>query len=311
MKRVHLDPHPCRSLFACVGAHLCFCPCFSHVVLLRAAWAVSNSLERKWVWACFGHSQLLTSKIIQPATKISVRHYDILPTSTTFSACFVTSYSPGTFFGKIWVSFRYRVLLSFGAGSIFASHMRARLPPKQTQCPHHKTRKHAQTKTYLFLWVPYRFRRFHATHPMHTQRDRFSTISHLNDDILWYITLLGGRRFLPQAPRSYPIPMAHRVTPGKPEVTPGTKSYWHTGTTPSLVWQTKHVKCVRAIANFIFNTISFGDKTMLKVGNRHWHTRIDSKTAAFHPNVKSNQFCSTRPVFLSWLWTWIRLFSVL
>ena len=46
---------------------------------------------------------------------------------------------------------------------------------------------------------------------------------------------------------------------------------------------------------------------MLKVGNRHWHTRIDSKTAAFHPNEKSNQFCSTRPVFLSWLWTWIRL----
>ena len=51
--------------------------------------------------------------------------------------------------------------------------------------------------------------------------------------------VLGRRRFLPQAPRSYPIPMAHRVTPGKPEVTPGTKSYWHTGTTPSLVWQTK------------------------------------------------------------------------
>ena len=50
--------------------------------------------------------------------------------------------------------------------------------------------------------------------------------------------MLGGRRFLPQAPRSYPIPMAHRVTPGKPEVTPGTKSYWHTVTTPSLVWQT-------------------------------------------------------------------------
>ena len=53
------------------------------------------------------------------------------------------------------------------------------------------------------------------------------------------LIILGGRRFLPQAPRSYPIPMAHRVTPGKPEVTPGTKSYWHTGTTPSLVWQTK------------------------------------------------------------------------
>ena len=39
-------------------------------------------------------------------------------------------------------------------------------------------------------------------------------------------------------------------------------------------------------------------------------TAIDSKTAAFHPNEKSNQFCSTRPVFLSWLWTWIRLISV-
>ena len=52
--------------------------------------------------------------------------------------------------------------------------------------------------------------------------------------------LPGGRCFLPQAPRSYPIPMAHRVTPVQPEVTPGTKSYWHTGTTPSLVWQTKY-----------------------------------------------------------------------
>ena len=30
--------------------------------------------------------------------------------------------------------------------------------------------------------------------------------------------VLGGRCFLPQAPRSYPIPMAHRVTPGHPEV---------------------------------------------------------------------------------------------
>ena len=104
---------------------------------------------------------------------------------------------------------------------------------------------------------------------------------------------LGGRCFLPQAPRSYPIPMAHRVTPGHPEVTPGTKSYWHTSTTPPLVWQTKYVKCVRAIANHIFNTISFGDETMLKVGNRHWHTRIDSKTAAFHPNEKSNQHRSS------------------
>ena len=125
-----------------------------------------------------------------------------------------------------------------------------------------------------------------------------------------YWLVLGRRCFLPQAPRSYPIPMTHRVTPGHPEVTPGTKSYWHTSTTPPLVWQTKYVKCVCAIATRIFNTISFGDKNKLKVGNRHWHTRIDSKTAAFHPNEKSNQFCSTRPILLSWLWTWIRLISV-
>ena len=98
--------------------------------------------------------------------------------------------------------------------------------------------------------------------------------------------------------------------PRHPEVTPGTKSYWHTGTTQSLVWQTKCLKCVRAIANHIFNTISVGNKTMSKVSSRHWHTRIDSKTAAFYPNEKSNQFCSTRPVSLSCLWTWIRLISV-
>ena len=61
----------------------------------------------------------------------------------------------------------------------------------------------------------------------------------------------GGRCFLPQAPRSYPIPMAHRVTPGHPEVTPGTKSYWHTSTTPPLVWQAKYVKCFRAIMNHV------------------------------------------------------------
>ena len=116
---------------------------------------------------------------------------------------------------------------------------------------------------------------------------------------LWPVprkSVLGGRCFLP---------------PWHPEVTP---SQWHTGLPQairkSLVWQTKYFKCVRAIANHIFNTIFFGDKTMLKVGNRHWYTRIDSKTAAFHSNEKSNQFCSTRPVILSWLWTWIRLISV-
>ena len=51
----------------------------------------------------------------------------------------------------------------------------------------------------------------------------------------------------PRHPEVTPFPMAHRVTPGQPEVTPGTKSYWHTGTTSSLVWQTKYLKCVPVI----------------------------------------------------------------
>ena len=48
---------------------------------------------------------------------------------------------------------------------------------------------------------------------------------------------------------------------------------------------------------------------MLKVGNRHWHTRIDSKTAAFHPNEKSNQFSAWHTKFhgisniQTWMWS--------
>ena len=48
---------------------------------------------------------------------------------------------------------------------------------------------------------------------------------------------------------------------------------------------------------------------MLKVGNRHWHTRIDSKTAAFHPNEKSNQISAWHTKFhgisniQTWMWS--------
>ena len=69
----------------------------SHVVLLPAAWAVSpisRSFGTNWFWqflAYFNHSQLLITRIIQPAHKNAVHHYDILPTSATCSACFVTS----------------------------------------------------------------------------------------------------------------------------------------------------------------------------------------------------------------------------
>ena len=57
LKRVHLDPHPWRSLFACVGAHLCFFPClslmWSSFPLLGRSLQPPGLLERKWVLACF------------------------------------------------------------------------------------------------------------------------------------------------------------------------------------------------------------------------------------------------------------------
>ena len=67
------------------------------VLLPVPVWSSFALLERKWVLACFGHSQLLTSKFIQPGHKTLVHHYNILPTSTTCSAFCVTSRSPGAF----------------------------------------------------------------------------------------------------------------------------------------------------------------------------------------------------------------------
>ena len=96
LKHVHLDPHPWRSLFARVGALVLLpVPVWSSFALLGRSLQPAGLLERKWVLACFGHSQLLTSKFIQPGQKKLVHHYNILPTSTTCSACFVTSRSPG------------------------------------------------------------------------------------------------------------------------------------------------------------------------------------------------------------------------
>ena len=95
------------------------------------------------------------------------------------------------------------------------------------------------------------------------------------------VNLTGRTLFLTSGTQKLPHPNG---TPGYLNPSAGTKSYWHTSATQSLVWvwQTKYVKCVRAIANHIFDTISFGDKTMLKVANRYWHTGIDSKTAALN-----------------------------
>ena len=57
-------------------------PVLSSFALLGESLPPAGLLERKWVLACFGHSQLLTSKFIQPGHKTLVHHYNILPTST-------------------------------------------------------------------------------------------------------------------------------------------------------------------------------------------------------------------------------------
>ena len=96
LKRVHLDPHPWRSLLARVGAHLCFCPCLSG----PPSRCLGGLFNQQVFWKENGHSQLLTSKFIQPGHKTLVHHYNILPTSTTCSAFCVTSRSLGTLLEK-------------------------------------------------------------------------------------------------------------------------------------------------------------------------------------------------------------------
>ena len=76
-------------------------PVWSSFALLGRSLQPAGLLERKWVLACFGHSQLLTSKFIQPGQKKLVHHYNILPTSTTCSACCVTSRSPWALLERI------------------------------------------------------------------------------------------------------------------------------------------------------------------------------------------------------------------
>ena len=99
------------------------------LVLLRAAWTGSSTSKSFGKKIGFGMLWPLTAanlKFFQPGHKTLVHHYNILPTSTTCSAFCVTSRSPGALLEKnsiVWMSF----WVSFCAGSIFASHMRARL----------------------------------------------------------------------------------------------------------------------------------------------------------------------------------------
>ena len=50
-----------------------------------------------------------------------------------------------------------------------------------------------------------------------------------------HLQYTSGRPELPHQCISYPSRMAHRVTPGKTEVTPGRHSYWHTDLEPSFL----------------------------------------------------------------------------
>ena len=125
LKRVHLDPHPWRSLFAHVGAHLYFCPYLSGPPLRYLGGLFNQQVfwKENEFWHALAAHKLLTSKFIQPGHKTSVHRYNILPTSTTCSAFCVTSRSPGALAEKKKVSFGYR----FGYRS-------ARAPSLQVTC---------------------------------------------------------------------------------------------------------------------------------------------------------------------------------
>ena len=110
-------------------------PVWSSFPLLGRSLQPASLLERKWVLACFGHSQLLTSKFNYPAGaqnfSPSLQHttiyYQLPP---PIPPVLWPVGHPGRFWKDfsivldvVWVSF----WVSFCAGSIFASHMRARL----------------------------------------------------------------------------------------------------------------------------------------------------------------------------------------
>jgi len=97
LKRVRLDPRPWHL---CLRALERTCAAFARacLVLLRAAWAVSStsrSFGKKMGFGMLWPLAAANLKIYPARQKTLVHHYNILPTSTTCSACFVTSRSPG------------------------------------------------------------------------------------------------------------------------------------------------------------------------------------------------------------------------
>ena len=57
--------------------------------------AIQRKIAFTWAWLAFHAKGALTASRFSQLRKISVHHYNILPISTTCSACFVTSSSPG------------------------------------------------------------------------------------------------------------------------------------------------------------------------------------------------------------------------
>ena len=102
-KRVHLDPYPWIFFCAHWGVLVLLpAPIWSSFALLGRFLQPAGLLERKWVLASCGHSQLLTSNFfIQPGHKNLAHRYNILPPiSPTCSAFCVTSRSPGRYWKK-------------------------------------------------------------------------------------------------------------------------------------------------------------------------------------------------------------------
>ena len=95
------------AIFVCARwSSLVLLPVPVWLVLLRAAWAVSStsrSFGKKMGFGWFWHALAITAanlKIYPTGAQNFSPHCNILPTSTTCSACFVTSRSPGALLGR-------------------------------------------------------------------------------------------------------------------------------------------------------------------------------------------------------------------
>ena len=117
LKRVHLDPHPWRSLFARVGAHLCFCPCLSGPPS-RCLGGLFNQ-QVFWKENGFWHALAITAANLKIYPAGAQNFSPSLQHTTNIHHLFRLfcdqSFTRGAF-GKILISFGYR----FGYRSAWA-----------------------------------------------------------------------------------------------------------------------------------------------------------------------------------------------